>query len=141
MEYSEKGLALTQEFEGLRLTAYQDGGGVWTIGFGHTKGVKKGDVITKEQAISFLKADVADAVKAVNQYVTVLITQNQFDALVDFTFNLGTNAFKSSTLLRMLNSGNAAGAALQFKRWNQDNGKAVAGLTRRREAEASLFVS
>lgn len=139
MNYSDKGLALTKQFEGLRLSAYQDGGGVWTIGYGHTKGVYKGQVISEAQASSFLMEDVQEAVKAVNKYVTVPINQNQFDALVDFTFNLGVNALASSTLLRMLNSGNVSGAAAQFVRWNKDNGVVVAGLTRRREAEAQLF--
>lgn len=141
MEYSDKGLSLTQTFEGLRLNAYQDGGGVWTIGYGHTKDVKKGDVISAEQAASYLKADVAEAVVAVNKYVTVPITQNQFDALVDFTFNLGVTAFRYSTLLRLLNGGNTDGAAMQFKRWDHDNGVVVAGLTKRRKAEEVLFTS
>lgn len=140
MEYSEDGYKLTKEFEGCKLMAYQDGGGVWTIGYGHTLGVKKGDMITGTQAQWFLEQDMQDAVDHVNQYVKVALTQDQFDALVDFTFNLGNNALKTSTLLKKLNSGDYAGASQEFLKWNHDNGKVVDGLTRRRKAEMQLFV-
>ena len=138
---SPSGLALTMFYEGCKLEAYQDGGGVWTIGFGHTKDVKQDDKCTYEQAIDFLQVDILSAVNAVNRLVTVSLNQSQFDALVDFTFNLGTRALTNSTLLRLLNSGNYEGAALEFHKWNHDNGKEVAGLTKRREAEFKLFES
>lgn len=141
MRYSDKGLALTAEFEGLRLTAYKCPAGVWTIGFGHTKGVKQGDVITKDQAMQYLHDDMVDAINAVNKQVKVPMTQGQFDALVDFTFNLGEGALSRSTLLTYVNAKNFAGAALEFHKWNKAGGKELAGLTRRRKAEAELFVS
>lgn len=139
MTYSQSGIDLTKHFEGYELTAYRDGGGVLTIGYGHTRHVKAGDVITQDQADKFLMADVADAVDAVNDYVTVGLTQNQFNGLVDFTFNCGIGAFKGSTLLKLLNAGNMDAACDQLSRWNQDNGVVVAGLKRRREAEQVLF--
>ena len=138
--YSSNGLALTEKFEGLRLTAYQDSVGVWTIGYGHTGAdVTQGLTITEDQAGILLAADVAWAVTCVNKAVKVDINQNQFDAMVDFTFNLGCAAFTGSTLLRMVNAGNFAGAALQFIRWNKAGGKVLAGLTKRRQAETDLF--
>lgn len=139
-QYSPAGLALTEAFEGLRLKAYEDSVGVWTIGYGHTgNDVKPGLIITKEQADILLAADVAWAVACVNKAVEVAINQNQFDALVDFTFNLGGPSFTGSTLLRRLNSGDIAGAAEEFIRWNKANKQVVPGLTRRRQAETDLF--
>ena len=139
-KYSSTGLALTKQFEGLVLTAYQDSVGVWTIGYGHTgTDVKQGLTITEDQATILLAADVAWAVTCVNKSVTSAINQNQFDALVDFTFNLGCNSLGQSTLLKMVNAGDFAGAAGQFLRWNKAGGKVLAGLTKRRQAEADLF--
>ncbi len=139
-KYSSTGLALTKKFEGLELKAYQDSVGVWTIGYGHTgTDVKPGLTITEDQASVLLAADVAWAVTCVNKSVTSAISQNQFDALVDFTFNLGCNSLGGSTLLKMVNSGDFAGAAGQFLRWNKAGGKVLAGLTKRRQAEADLF--
>lgn len=140
MYYSDNGYKFTEKHEGCRLVAYRDTGGVWTIGYGHTKGVKEGDVITAQQADQFLHEDVAEAVMNVNNLVTMPVTQNQFDALVDFTFNVGVKAFSGSTLLKLLNSGDYKGASLQFARWKYDNGKEVAGLIARRKDEADLFV-
>lgn len=139
MKYSEEGLKLTMEFEGCRLKAYKDGGGVLTIGYGHTLGVKEGDVITQEQAVAYLRTDIQKAVDAVNRCVKVAVTQPQFDALVDFAFNLGGQALAGSTLLRKLNTGDYKGADAEFARWRFDNGKEVAGLARRRKAEADMF--
>lgn len=141
MRLGTAGINLIKSSEGLRLQAYRDGGGVLTIGYGHTKGVREGDVISEIKATEFLLDDVADAVDAVNHLVKVPLTQNQFDALVDFTFNLGSGALGSSTLLKKLNSTDYAGAADEILRWNKDNGKVIAGLTRRREAERKLFLS
>jgi len=126
----------------LRLTAYQDSVGVWTIGYGHTgSDVRPGLTITQEQASALLQQDVAGAVAAVNRLVTVTLTQNQFDALVDFTFNEGQGNLASSTLLRELNAGNTAGAAAQFLVWVYAGGVQLPGLVKRRQAEAALFQS
>lgn len=141
MTYSERGLDLTRSFEGCRFRAYRDGGGVWTIGYGHTKGVREGQECDMAQAVAWLRQDVQEAVSAVRDAVNVPLTQVQFDALVDFVFNVGAEAFRGSTLLRRLNAGNYAGAADQFERWNKDNGVVVPGLMRRRKAEADLFRS
>jgi lysozyme len=133
---------LTEQVEGLRLTAYQDSVGVWTIGYGHTgSDVRPGLTITQEQASALLQQDVAGAVAAVNRLVTVTLTQNQFDALVDFTFNEGQGNLASSTLLRELNAGNTAGAAAQFLVWVYAGGVQLPGLVKRRQAEAALFQS
>ena len=139
---SRNGLALMQQFEGLCLTAYQDCVGVWTIGYGHTgRDVHAGLNITEEQALDLLMRDSAAAAAAVNRLVTAKLTQNQFDALVSFVYNLGQGSLASSTLLRMLNAGDHAGAADQFPRWNKAGGVVVAGLQRRREAERALFMA
>jgi len=114
-QYSDNGLALTKSFEGLRLTAYQDCGGVWTIGYGHTgPDVHAGLTITEADADAWLRTDVSEAVTCVNRAVNVPITQNQFDALVDFCFNCGRGSLLQSTLLRKLNIGDFTGAAEQF---------------------------
>jgi lysozyme len=140
LSYSDQGLALTEQFEGLQLTAYQDPVGVWTIGYGHTGAdVQPGLTITQEQASDLLLQDVAGAVAAVNRLVTIPLTQNQFDALVDFTFNVGQGNLASSTLLRELNAGNTAGAAAQFLVWVYAKGVELPGLVTRRQAEAALF--
>ena len=135
---------LIKEFEGCKLEAYPDPathGEPITIGVGHTGGVKLGDVITQEQADEYLVNDVAHAANAVNQMVAVSITQGEFDALCSFAFNLGIGNLKNSTLLKKLNSGDIQGAADQFLVWNKAAGKVMAGLTRRREAERTLFLS
>ena len=141
MTYSEEGLQLTEKFEGLRLTAYKDSVGVPTIGYGHTRGVAMGMTCTQEQAEQWLQEDVQIAVDAVNRLVTVELTQNQFDALVDFTFNLGVGSLQRSTLLKLLNAGNYSGAAGEFAKWNKAGGQVLAGLTKRRQAERDLFNS
>lgn len=141
MKMSDKGLALTEQFEGLSLTAYRDVVGIWTNGYGNTHGVVPGSTITLAQAVSDLRNNISTAENLVNKVVTVSLTQNQFDALVDFVFNLGGGAFQSSTLLRKLNAGDYAGAALEFLKWNHAGGKVVDGLTRRRLAEQQLFNS
>lgn len=139
MTYGPNGLALTKSFEQCRLMPYKDGGGVWTDGWGNTHRVVPGVAITQDKADADLVMNVADAVDTVNDHVTVPLTQNQFDALVDFTFNCGSTAFKTSTLLRKLNGGDYSGACTELSRWDKDNGQVVAGLTRRRVAEQSLF--
>jgi lysozyme len=140
--YSDAGLNLTKTFEGLELTAYADSGGVWTIGYGHTgPGVFAGLTITQQQADIFLQSDVAGSVACVNKLVTSAIVQCQFDALVDFTFNLGCASLANSTLLRAVNAGDFATAATQFLRWDHVGGQVRSGLLRRREAEAQMFSS
>ena len=139
LSYSRDGLALTQLFEGDVLHAYQDQKGVWTIGYGHTAGVQPGQTITQAQAEAFLMGDVGSAVNCVNEVVEVLLTQQQFDALVDFTFNLGPGAFKGSTLLKDINAGNFPAAITQFDLWDHCGGVVNAGLLRRRQAETAEF--
>lgn len=136
---SDNGMRLTEGFEGLRLQAYQDVVGVWTNGYGNTHGVVPGSTITLDQAVSDLHTNLTGAENVVNTYVTVPLSQNQFDALVDFVFNLGEGALKSSTLLRKLNAKDYSGASLEFPKWNHAGGQVVAGLTRRRIAEQQLF--
>ena len=137
--YGPRGLALTKAFESCRLVPYKDGGGVWTDGWGNTHRVVPGITISQDKADTDLGMNVVDAVDTVNDYATVALTQNQFDALVDFTFNCGAGAFKTSTLLRKLNAGDYDGACAELTRWNKDNGQVVAGLSRRRAAEQELF--
>lgn len=139
MDYSPDGLKLTESFEGCRLAAYLDSVGVPTIGYGHTHGVTMGMTCTQEQAEQWLQQDVQGAVQAVNKLVTVSLTQQQFDALVDFTFNLGTGALQHSTLLRLLNSGNYQGAAGEFEKWDKAGGEVLPGLLKRRLAERDMF--
>jgi len=138
--YSKSELALTEQFEGCRLTAYQDQAGVWTIGYGHTGiGVKAGLTITQRQAEALLTSDVASSAAYVNSAVVAKLNQDEFDALVDFVFNIGSGAFAGSTLLKDLNANDFASAANQFDRWDRAGGRVVAGLLRRRQTEAALF--
>jgi lysozyme len=123
------------------LTAYWDKyGSVWTIGWGHTRTAKQGMEITLFQAERLLIRDVKSSVDAVNKYVKVYITQNMFDALVSFTFNVGSGALARSTLIRRLNAGDIEGAANEFLRWVYAGGEVLKGLVRRREAERNLFL-
>ena len=135
MKYSTQGLRLTESFESCRLVAYQDQVAVWTIGYGHTRGVRPGDVCTQAQAEQWLIQDVAICETDVNTHVTVPLTQGQFDALVDFAFNLGCWSLNGSTLLRLLNAGAYHAAFGKFEDWDHACGQVVAGLQRRRQAE------
>lgn len=138
----QRGRSLICQFEGLRLTAYRDMVGVWTIGYGHTgPDVKPGLTITQQQADQLLINDLARFERGVNALVTVKLNQNQFDALVSFAYNLGLGALQNSTLLHLLNDGNYQAAADQFPRWNRAGGNVVAGLARRRYAERELFLT
>lgn len=139
MKMSAEGRAMLEGFESCRLVAFQDGGGVWTLGWGRTQNVKKGDTCTQTQADAWRDTDIAIAEDAVNLYVRVLLRQGQFDALVDFAYNLGAGNLRSSTLLKMVNAKDWAGAAQQFLRWDHDGGVQVAGLTRRCKARKALF--
>lgn len=141
---SDSGLAIIKRFEGLRLHSYLCPSDVPTIGYGSTryKGnpIVLGMVWTKEQAEGALLDDVKFFESAVNKSVKVDLEQKMFDALVSLVYNIGAKAFKDSTLLELLNSGNYSGAADQFLRWNKSNGKVVRGLTLRREDERELFL-
>ena len=141
MNTSPKGIALIKEFEGLRLKAYQCPGGVWTIGYGHTAGVKPGMVITKAQAEEYLKADLI----AFERYLNGLgldLNQNQFDALVSFIYNVGTGNFSSSTLLRKIRMNHQDNSIMdEFLRWVYSKGRVLPGLQRRRLAEMKLYFS
>ncbi|MBP1008361.1 lysozyme [Enterobacter hormaechei] len=146
MQTSDKGIALIKQFEGCKLTAYQDSVGVWTIGYGWTqpvdgKPIRAGMTIKQETAERLLKTGLVSYESDVSRLVKVGVTQGQFDALVSFTYNLGARSLSTSTLLRKLNSGDYAGAADEFMRWNKAGGKVLNGLTRRREAERALFLS
>lgn len=136
---SPRALGLIKQFEGLKLSAYLCPAGVPTIGYGTTKGVQMGQTITAAEAERLLAEDVTVFAKGVSEAVKVPLEQHEFDALVSFAYNVGLGAFRTSTLLRLLNAGDKAGAARQFDRWNKAGGKPLAGLTRRREAERKLF--
>lgn len=146
MQTSEKGIALIKQFEGCKLTAYQDSVGVWTIGYGWTqpvdgKPIRAGMTIKQQTAERLLKTGLVSYESDVSRLVKVGLTQGQFDALVSFTYNLGARSLSTSTLLRKLNAGDYAGAADEYLRWNKAGGKVLNGLTRRREAERALFLS
>lgn len=146
---SEKGIRLIKLFEGCRLTAYPDpgtGGDPWTIGYGWThpvdgKPVRPGMTIDEVTADRLLKTGLVGYENDVLKVVRVKLTQGQFDALVSFAYNVGSRALSTSTLLKKLNTGDYAGAADEFLRWNKAGGKVLNGLTRRREAERALFLS
>jgi lysozyme len=140
-DYSSTGLALTRSFEGLRLAAYQDCAGIWTIGYGHTGPEVRGGLrITEAEAVALLREDLASAVRCVREAVKVPLSQFQFDALVDFCFNAGRGSLLSSTLLHLVNCGELERAAGQFGLWVHAGGKVIPGLVRRRAAEAALFL-
>jgi len=141
MKTSGEGIALIKKFEGCELGAYQCSADVWTIGYGHTRGVSEGDTCTKDDAEKILIDDLVEFEGYVNDLVDTELTQNQFDALVAWTFNLGPTNLKSSTLLTRLNSGDLNDVPHQLKRWNKASGKVLDGLVRRREAEALLWLN
>jgi len=146
MSVSNKGVDLICEFEGKRLVAYDDGVGVWTIGFGTIKypngvRVKKGDTCTLDQAKEYMRHDLIEFEHTVNSSVKVPLNQNQFDALVSLAYNIGSSAFKSSTLVKKLNTGDYQGAADQFNVWVNAGGKRMQGLVNRRDREKLLFLS
>ena len=135
----EKAKRLIKEFEGLRLTAYLCPAGVWTIGYGHTKGVKRGMKIDQAQADRLLDIDIANVARSIRQLVKVNINDNQEQALVSFVFNIGSGAFEKSTLLRKINNRDFLAASLEFRKWVYAKGTKLPGLIRRRKAEKDLF--
>jgi len=139
MNTSQNGIDLIKHFEGCELKAYKCPAGVWTIGYGHIKGVQEGDVITEQQADEMLVEELYEYENYVNTLVDVPLNQNQYDALVSWVYNLGGGNLKASTLLKVLNSGDYSGVPAQIMRWNKAGGKVLEGLTRRRQAEADLF--
>jgi len=144
MKTSVKGREFIKGFEALRLIAYPDpgtGGKPWTIGWGHTKGVKQGDRITQDQAEQFFSDDLAVYELTVNSAIKRPMTQNQFDAMVSLAFNIGGSNFAQSTLVKEFNIGDAQGAADQFPRWKFSGGKVMPGLVKRRAAEREVFLS
>ncbi|MDA3732398.1 lysozyme [Niameybacter massiliensis] len=146
MNISKIGIDLIKSFEGCYLKAYKCPAGVWTIGWGTTEpinGVKphEGMSITQQQADDLLVKNLKSYENAVNKYVTYTkLNQNQYDALVSFTYNCGAGALQKSDLLKKLNKGDVLGAADEFLRWNKGGGKVLSGLVRRREAEKKLFL-
>lgn len=132
---------LIKSFEGLELEAYLCPANVWTIGYGHTGNVHEGQTITKQEAEELLDQDLEVFRRGVRKAVTVDLNENQFGALVSFAYNVGIGSLQSSTLLKLLNAGDYAGAADQFLRWNKASGKVLTGLTRRREAERAVFLT
>lgn len=140
MNISETGIQLIKKFEGCSLKAYKCPAGIWTIGYGHTSGVKEGQTITKKEAEAYLKQDLTTFETLVSNLVTVAINQNQFDALVSFCYNLGPGNLRSSTLLKRINAGDFNGAAEEFDRWIYAGGKKLSGLVKRRAAEKALFL-
>lgn len=141
MNHSEACTKLVMIFEGLRLDAYLDSAGIATLGYGHIKGVKLGDECIKMQAEVWLDMDLLTADAAVNRLVTVPLEQEQFDALVSFTYNVGAGTLAKSTLLKRVNAYDTDGAAAEFSKYVHAGGKIVDGLVRRRAAEAALFLS
>ncbi|MCW7764432.1 lysozyme [Photorhabdus luminescens] len=141
MQISEHGLAKLKGYEGCSLTAYRCPAGVWTIGYGHTRGVKPGNVTTEAQAEQFLLDDLAPVYITIEHNVKVKLTQGQFDALCSFIFNCGASAFVRSTLLKKLNAGDYKGAADEFMRWNMAGGRVLPGLDARRASEQTMFLS
>lgn len=139
---SPAGLALIKQFEGCRLEAYQDAGGIWTIGYGHAIAVEPGLTISQADADCLLEQDISSAERCVDAK-TGQLTQNQFDALVSFVFNVGCAAFNSSGLLMLLNAGQTSAAADEFPKWVHAGNppQVVPGLVARRETERKLFLT
>mgnify|MGYP003144048138 FL=1 len=138
-EISQEGVNLIKKFEGFEEEAYKCPAGVWTIGYGHTKDVMKGDFWSEAYAEHMLEVELEEYSEYINDLVEVELNQNQFDALVSWVYNLGPTNLKSSTLLKVLNEGDFDEVPRQIRRWNKASGEVLEGLVRRREAEALLF--
>ena len=139
MKISDKGLAFIREWEGCKLTAYLDGGGVWTIGVGHTgPEVKRGLTISQFEADELLRMDIED--HDISHLLKVETKQREFDAMCSLAFNIGVKGFAGSTVLKRHNLRNPIGAANAFRLWNKDNGRIIKGLINRREAERKLYL-
>jgi len=139
LHISDEGISLVKKFEGCKLEAYQCAAGVWTCGYGSTRGVQKGDIWSMEKAETMLIDELEEYGNHVEELVTIPLNQCQFDALTSWCFNLGPTNLKNSTMIQVLNQGDYEGVPYQIKRWNKANGQVNDGLIRRREAEALLF--
>ena len=140
MKISNNGLQLIKHFEGLVLKAYKCPAGVWTIGYGHTKDVQPGDEWSESHADHMLEVEMEEYEGYIHDSVTAPINQDQFDALVSWVYNLGGGNLNASTMLKVLNAGQYEEVPAQMMRWNKAGGKVLEGLTRRRQAEANLFM-
>lgn len=140
MKISKVGVSLIKHWEGFRADSYLCPAGVWTIGYGHTGKVNAGMKVSPEEAEKLLIHDLRWAEKTVRNFVKVDLTQNQYDALVSFVFNVGSHAFRTSTMLRLLNEGKSVTEICeQFGRWVLAGGDVLRGLVNRREMEENLF--
>lgn len=135
----EQGVQLIEYFEGCRLTSYQDSKGIWTIGLGHTGNIKPRQTITHAQAVKFFADDITWAENFIKNHITRSLLQNQFDALVSFTFNVGVGNFLHSSVLTNINAGRFDLIPHSLCLWNQSGGHVITGLVTRRHAEAVLF--
>ena len=139
MKISEDGLELIKKFEGCETTAYQDSVGVWTIGFGHTKGVEEGQTCSIEDAESMLADEMDEYEGYINNMVKVELQQHEFDSLVAWVYNLGPTNLSESTMLKVLNGGQFDRVPDEMNRWTRAGGEILEGLVRRRQAESLMF--
>ena len=139
LQLSKTGIELLKHFEGCELKAYQDSVGVWTIGYGHTKGIYEGLEITQSEAEKMLQDELPEYEGYVTDKVVPMLQQHEYDALVCWVYNLGPTNLSSSTMLKKLNAGEFKEVPFQMKRWDKAGGQPLLGLTRRRNAEALLF--
>ena len=139
LQLSKTGIELLKHFEGCELKAYQDSVGVWTIGYGHTKGIYEGLEITQSEAEKMLQDELPEYEGYITDKVVPMLQQHEYDALVCWVYNLGPTNLSSSTLLKRLNAGEFNDVPFQMKRWDKAGGQPLLGLTRRRNAEALLF--
>ena len=140
MKPSNKSIELVKHFEGFESAAYLCPANVWTIGYGHTKDVQPGDEWSESNADHMLEVEMEEYEGYIHDSVTAPINQDQFDALVSWVYNLGGGNLKASTMLKVLNAGQYEEVPAQMMRWNKAGGKVLEGLTRRRQAEANLFM-
>ena len=139
MQLSKTGIELLKHFEGCELKAYQDSVGVWTIGYGHTKGIYEGLEITQSEAEKMLIDELPEYEGYITDKIVPRLQQHEYDALVCWVYNLGPTNLSSSTMLKKLNAGEFKEVPFQMKRWDKAGGQPLLGLTRRRNAEALLF--
>jgi lysozyme len=139
MKLSKGGAELIKKYEGCRLKAYKCPAGIWTIGFGHTGNIKEGQTISQAEVDRLFDKDVQKFVDGINNVVKVELNQNQFDALVSFTYNCGIGSLQKSTLLEYVNKKQFDKASVEFDKWNKGGGIVLQGLVRRRNEEQALF--
>lgn len=141
LQINAAGIALIKQFESCRLTSYQDGAGIWTLGWGHAQGITQGMTCTQAQADDWFEEDISFVSKVVSGLVPPGLNPNQFSACVSLAYNIGTGRFASSTLLKLLrlSSGNYSAASAEFLRWDKVDGNVSDGLLERRTSEQKLF--